>query len=72
MFPLVHKISEMCRPWGIRIAAETETELRQTCKNNDTDFEGYSNRANTRTEDDGHPLFENKAAKDPNNGHKKA
>lgn len=72
MFPLVHKIDEMIRPWGIRIAAETAIVSAQTCKNQDTDPEGYNHRGDYRSEDETHGLFKKKAVKDPNNGHKKA
>lgn len=71
MFPLVDKMCEMCRPWGIQIAAETATEAAQTCKNQDTHPEGYNNEGEYNWEDYDHPLVLGKQMADPNNGHKK-
>ena len=71
MFPLVGKISEMCRPWGITIAAETATEAAQTCKNQDTHPEGYNHEGDYTWENNSHPLVKKKKVEDPNNGHKK-
>jgi hypothetical protein len=72
MFPLVDKMCEMCRPWGIQIAAETATEAAQTCKNQDTHPEGYNHEGEYTWEDDTHSMLDKKYRDDPDNGHKKA
>lgn len=70
LFPLVHKMRDMCKPWGVTVAAETATEAQQTCKNMDTHPQGHNHEGSYTDEDDGHAMFD-KNAKDPNNGHKK-
>lgn len=68
MFPLVHKIQEMCRPWNILVSAETSHESQQTCKNQDTAWTGYNNEGEYNTENDDLALL--RGGPDPNNGHK--
>jgi hypothetical protein len=73
LFPLFDKVSEMCSELGIRAAAETLAEAKQSAANNDTDWQGYNNADTGYGDDDdddgdeGCNLLKWKA--DPENGH---
>ena len=69
-FPILHKIIEMCKPWGIIVMSETAAEAAMTCKNNDTDPEGlnYAGEYVTETGFDEGWMFAD-GAPDPGNGH---
>lgn len=66
LFPLLHKIVEMCTPWGVIVMAETAAEAAMTCHNNDTDPEGL-NYAGEYVDEVPSSLFDGVA--DPGNGH---
>jgi hypothetical protein len=71
LFPLFDKVSEMCSELGIRAAAETLAEAKQSAANNDTDWQGYNN-ADTGyddVDDDGECYNLLKCKSDPENGH---
>jgi hypothetical protein len=70
MFPLMHKILEMCEPWGIYAAVESEAEAKLLAKNTDEDWTGHSCQALYQVESKStyEGLFD--GSEDPHNGHK--
>lgn len=70
LFPLVHKMCQLCQPWGIVVSAETISEAQQTAKNQDTSWDGYNHEGEYLDEEEEFNMTDKKMP-DPGNGHKR-